>query len=128
MANSSDKYPYPGDYTVLWVHPRMPKEKTWSSSHDFDLCFREIIHNMVKRHDIDVYDFNLVIHEIDIKVTTGTVITKIKQIQPHLIMFFDEFSQWNLGALHAIKRDKEILKMSYQILSYPTLSLVLSNN
>jgi len=81
---------------------------------------------MVRRQDTDVYDFDSE-HESDSQVTTRTVMNKIKKIQPHLIMFFDEFSQWNLATLHAIRKDKEITKSSYQILSYPTLSLVLSN-
>ena len=126
MANSRDNSSLSGDYTILWVHPEKPEINAWDGSHNFDACIRTMIMGMVKRQGTDVYDFDNG-HESDSQVTTRTVINKIKKIQPHLIMFFDEFSQWNVKILHAIRTDKEITKSSYQILSYPTLSIVLSN-
>lgn len=79
---------------------------------------------MVGRKDIEVFDFDI---DRTPHVNAAIVIAKIKQIQPSLIMFFDEFSQWNVTMLHAIRKDKEITERSYQIISYPTMSLVFSN-
>ena len=124
MANSRENYSLSEDYTILWVHPKMPKRNTWSGSHDFDLCIKSIIKSMVKQQNIEAYDFDV---EGDPAATSKEIIAKIKEIRPNLIMFFDEFSQWNTAILHAIRKDKEITERSYQILSYPTLSLVFSN-
>lgn len=126
MTNSSKNYAFTGDYTVLWVHPKMPSNDIWMDTHDFDMQLRNILIATAGQKDTDVFDFDVNIVPKS-ETTIKKVVSKIKTLRPNLIMFFDEFAQWNVILLHAIRKDKEITKNSYQILSYPTLLLVLSN-
>ena len=104
----------------------MPKSGVWTGSHSFDLCLRNTLKATVRKINVEVYDFDVErIPYVPMKVII--VMKKIKLIQPNLIMFFDEFSQWNVGILDAIRKDKEITNRSFQIFSYPKMSLVLSN-
>jgi len=125
MAISRDHYYFTaGDYTVLWCHPRMPKGAMWKGSHEFDLCLRTILKRMLGRNEIEVFDCDV---EMEPRTTQKAILAKIEQIHPNLIMFFDEFAQWNVKVLHAIGKNKNINDNSYQIFSYPTLSLIRSN-
>jgi len=81
-------------------------------SSNFDIS----LDDAMDRFTIEAFDFDM---ETTPPVRMNDIIYKFQEVRPDLIMFFDEFSQWNVAAVKAIK--KETFTKDYQILSFPSL-------